>query len=85
LPRFPKAPRWERDPDLDSRVAMLNTVRYAAAQRLGMDPGVLCARDRLEIIARKNPKSLDELAEVREVRRWQREVMGGELLKALGR
>jgi ribonuclease D len=84
LPRFPKAPRWERDPDLDSRVAALKTVRDVAAQRLDLDPGVLCARDRLEIIARKNPKSLEELKEVKEVRRWQVEVMGAEFLKALG-
>jgi len=83
LPRFPKAPRWDRDPDLDSRVAALKTIRDAAAQRLDLDPGVLCARDRLEIIARKNPNSLEELREVKEVRRWQLEVLGQEFLKAL--
>ena len=84
LPRFPKAPRWERDPDLDSRVSALKTVRDATAQRLDLDPGVLCARERLEMIARKNPKSLEELREVKEVRTWQVEVLGKEFLKALG-
>jgi ribonuclease D len=83
LPRFPKAPRWERDPDLDSRVTALKTIRDATAERLTMDPGVLCSRDRLEMIARRNPKSLDELREMKEVRRWQIEVMGNELLKVL--
>ena len=27
LPRFPRAPRWDRDPDLDDRVARLKAVR----------------------------------------------------------
>jgi ribonuclease D len=83
LPRFPKAHRWERDPDLDTRVAKLKTVRDAAAARLNMDPGVLCARDRLEIIARKNPKAVDEIREIREVRKWQVAVMGREMIAAL--
>ena len=83
LPRFPKAHRWERDPDLDTRAAKLKTVRDAAAARLNMDPGVLCSRDRLEIIARKNPKAVDEIREIREVRKWQVAVMGREMIAAL--
>src|SRR5207237_26570 len=55
LPRFPKAVRWERDPDFDARATALRTVRDAAATRLDLDPGVLCSRDRLEAVARRNP------------------------------
>lgn len=83
LPRFPKAPRWDRDPDFDTRVSALRTVRDAAAQRLDMDPGVLCSRDRLEAVARRNPGSLDEIGEVPELRRWQREELGAAFLAAL--
>jgi ribonuclease D len=83
LPRFPRAPRWDRDPDLDSRTARLKLARDAAAARLELDPGVLCPRDRLEAIARRNPRTLDELAQVADVRRWQVEVLGTELLGAL--
>jgi len=36
LPRFPKAPRWDRDPEFDSRVNALKTVRDAAAARLDL-------------------------------------------------
>jgi ribonuclease D len=46
LPKFPRAARWDRDPEFDARVAALKTVRDAAATRLELDPGVLCARDR---------------------------------------
>ncbi len=83
LPRFPKAPRWDRDPDFDTRVSALRTVRDAAAQRLDMDPGVLCSRDRLEAVARRNPGSLDEVGEVPELRRWQREELGAAFVAAL--
>src|SRR5439155_17127941 len=51
LPRFPKAARWDRDPEFDTRVSTLKTVRDAAAQRLDLDPGVLCSRDRMEAVA----------------------------------
>jgi ribonuclease D len=83
LPRFPKAPRWDRDPEFDTRVSALKSVRDAAAARLELDPGVLCARDRLEAVARKNPASLDELATVGELRGWQRDVLGRDFIKAL--
>jgi ribonuclease D len=84
LPRFPRASRWERDPDFDDRVAKLKAVRDVAAAKLDLDPGVLCARDRLEAVARKEPKTLEELAEVPELRRWQVELLGERFLSAMG-
>jgi ribonuclease D len=84
LPRFPKAPRWDRDPDFDARVAALKSVRDTAATRLDLDPGVLCARDRLEAVARKNPKTPEELADIPELRRWQVAMLGDDFLNALG-
>lgn len=83
LPRFPRAPRWNRDPDFDANVAKLRAVRESLAQRLKLDPGVLCARDRLEAVARKKPQSVAELAEIPELRRWQIEVLGEGLVQAL--
>jgi len=83
LPRFPKAPRWDRDPDFDSRVNALKTVRDAAAARLDLDPGVLAARDRLEAVARRNPSTREELSEISELRRWQVATLGEDFLKAL--
>jgi ribonuclease D len=83
LPRFPKPLRWERDPDFDARASALRTVRDAAAARLDMDPGVLCSRDRLEAVARRNPQTMDELREIPELRRWQIEELGPEFLTQL--
>jgi ribonuclease D len=83
LPKFPKAPRWDRDPDFDTRVSALKTARDEAAKRLSMDPGVLCARERLEAVARKNPVSVEELDSVSELRNWQRRELGAAFVEAL--
>jgi ribonuclease D len=83
LPRFPKARRWDRDPEFDSRVNALKTVRDAAAARLDLDPGVLCSRDRMEAVARRNPESIEQLNEVTDLRAWQRQVLGADFVKAL--
>jgi len=83
LPRFPKSQRWDRDPEFDTRVNALKNVRDALSQKLDLDPGVLASRERLEAVARKKPKSKDELAEIPELRRWQVNLMGEGFLKAL--
>jgi ribonuclease D len=83
LPRFPKSARWKHDPDSDLRASALKTARDAVAERLDLDPGVLCAKDRLEAVARRNPGTPEELAEVTELRRWQREVLGEDFLRVL--
>jgi ribonuclease D len=83
LPKFPRAPRWDRDPEFDSNVAKLKAVRDEAAERLQLDPGVLCGRERLELVARKKPHSLDEITAMPELRRWQIEVLGERMIAAL--
>jgi hypothetical protein len=58
-------------------------VRDAAAHRLELDPGVLGSRERLEAIARKAPKSVAELEEMPELRKWQVAELGAAAVKAL--
>jgi ribonuclease D len=83
LPKFPKAPRWDRDPQFDAKVNALKTVRDEASQRLDLDPGVLASRERLEAVARRSPRSLEELGEIPELRKWQIEVLGEGFVQAL--
>jgi ribonuclease D len=83
LPRFPKARRWERDPDFDDIVAHLKGVRDREAQRLDLDPGVLCSRDRMEAVARARPVDLDAMRAVAPLRDWQVEVLGEDFLEAM--
>lgn len=83
LPRFPKAARWERDPHFDERVARLRRVRDEVAADLELDPGVLCARDRLEAVARARPRDVEQVQAIPELRAWQVEVLGDAFVKAL--
>ena len=83
LPKFPKGQRWNKDRDFDEKVNRLKVVRDAAATRLELDPGVLCSRERLENVARSGAKTIEDLAAVPELRRWQIEEMGEGFVRAL--
>ena len=83
LPQFPRAPRWDKDPDFDARVNALRTVRDEAAKRLDLDPGVLGSRERLESIARRMPQVVEDLFEIPDLRRWQIEEFGEAAVKAV--
>jgi ribonuclease D len=83
LPRFPRAPKWEKEDDFDSRVSKLKAVRDAAAARLNLDPGVLCSRERLESVARKKPTHVGDLEDVPGLRKWQIAEMGEQFVSAL--
>jgi ribonuclease D len=85
MPRFPRPKRFERDSGFEERVARLRAARESAAQRLELDPGVLCSRERLEAIARRGPATLAELAEVDGLRQWQVRELGEDFLRALSR
>jgi len=83
LPKFPKGQRWNKDRDFDDKVNRLKAVRDTAATRLELDPGVLCSRERLENIARSGAMTVEDLAAVPDLRRWQIEEMGEGFIKAL--
>ena len=83
LPKFPKAPRWEKDPEFDDRAAQLRAVRDEVATSLALDPGVLCSREKLETIARRLPTTIDELYETPDLRRWQADLLAPGVLRAL--
>ena len=83
LPRYPKPMRWQKDPDFDRRATLLKAARDSAAKRLQIDPGVLCSRERIEGVARRNPANVADLADVPGLRRWQARELGPEFLRAL--
>ncbi|MBX3131851.1 MAG: ribonuclease D [Gemmatimonadaceae bacterium] len=83
LPRFPKAARWDRDPEFDHKVGAVKAVRDAAAARLELDPGVLCSRERMEAVARMLPGEPGEILQIPDFRRWQVEELGAEFVRVL--
>jgi ribonuclease D len=71
---------WTRDKALDARVACLKEARDAAARELKIDPVILAPRHVLVAVATTG--GLDQVPAMRE---WQKRVVGGKLLNALGR
>ena len=66
------------------RIDMIRRWRAEAAPRLGLDPGVLLPNRIIRGIAAAGPRDLAELGQVEGVRRWRVEVLGPELLRAVG-
>jgi ribonuclease D len=83
LPKFPRSARWDKDPDFDAKVSKLKAVRDEAAERLQLDPGVLCSRERMETIARAMPRTTSELESIPGLRKWQIGEMGTQFVAAL--
>jgi ribonuclease D len=83
LPRLERGKRLPPDPVFDARMERFKVIRNAAAERLGLQPGVLCPNGTLEGVARKAPRDTTELRDVPELRRWQAEVLGAELVGAV--
>jgi ribonuclease D len=83
LPRFPRGPRWDKDPQFDARVSAIKSARDAIAAQLDMDTGVLFPRERMEAVARANPATVEEFAAIPDLRRWQIEVFSRAFVDAL--
>jgi ribonuclease D len=83
LPKRERGPRFAKDPEFDARVERLKTARNGVAKQLGLDPGVLCGKATLEVVARAQPVSRAGLTQVNDLRRWQVDVLGDALLSAL--
>ncbi len=83
LPKFPRSARRAPEPAFEIHVEALKRARNSIAERLALAPGVLCPNGTLEAIALAEPEDLEALREIPEVRRWQIEVLGSELLAAM--
>ena len=83
LPRIERHYRRPPDAAYEARLERLKGARNALATRYDLAPGVLCPNGTLEAIAAVNPKDIQEMGEIRELRRWQLREIGDSLLAAL--
>jgi ribonuclease D len=82
IPAFERTRRPPPDLAFETRLERLKAARNAIAERLPLAPGVLCANGLLEAIARLEPRDTAGLTGVEDMRDWQREVLGEELVRA---
>ena len=83
LPRIARPPRRPQDPAYEARLERLKATRNRLAIRYDLAPGVLCSNGTLEAIARVNPRTMEGMKDIRELRRWQLREIGADLLAAL--
>lgn len=82
LPKRERRARYVPDPAFDARLDRLKTARNRAAERLELAPGVVAPNAVLEAIARLEPTSVEQLDAIEGMRKWQREEIGEELVRA---
>jgi ribonuclease D len=83
IPRVARTTRRAPDPAYEARLERLKALRNELAARYELAPGVLCPNGTLEAIARADPRSVEELRLIPELRRWQVAELGETLVRAL--
>ncbi len=81
-PRGPAGPRRPQ-PEVEEIANRLKSIRNDVAEALGVDRGVLMSNTAILEIARIHPRSVEELAGVTGVRRWQSETLADRFLEVL--
>lgn len=83
LPRYP----YKKGPVLKAtvtkRIKALKDWREIAAESLKLDPSLIFPKATLTAIAGKNPKQMEDLHQIEELRKWQVDVFGKEILAVL--
>lgn len=69
--------------ELEPALRRAREVRNSRASELGLKPGRLLPNATIATVVRSAPGSLEELAQVSGVRKWQVELLGPELLEAV--
>lgn len=85
LPHYPRKTSRTISAAASERIQSLRRWRDAAARRLKIEPALVCSRAAMAAIAVRKPTQPADLAEVAELRNWQRKLFGKEIIAALGR
>jgi ribonuclease D len=65
------------------KIKALKQWREQRADELGLEPGILLSTALIHLLALKNPASLSEMEGIPEIKRWQQETFGPEILLVL--
>ena len=83
-------PRWNRNgpgrpsPEEEALANRIRALRAERAAELGLDRGVLLSNVQILEIIRRLPRSVEELRATPGIRRWQTDLLGKQILRALG-
>ncbi len=84
LPSYPRRRRPKKDVKVQERIRRLKTMREKLSQSMGMEPGFLLNNTLIGSIALKTPETPEDLLNIDNIRHWQVENIGEDILKTLG-
>ncbi len=84
LPAYPKTRRPKKDALIQERIKRLKKLREKLSGSLGIEPGFLLNNAVIASIAVANPATPEELLTIEQVRQWQVEAMGRDIVSLLG-
>jgi ribonuclease D len=83
LPLFPKEKRSKPGAMTLKKINALKKWRDRYGKKIGLDPSIICTNSLIQLIVECNPSSLDDLKALGEMRRWQIDLFGKEILDLL--
>jgi ribonuclease D len=83
LPRYPFKKSKALPAAVSDRLQLLRRWRENQARRLKIEPALICSKAAMATIAVRRPSKPEDLAEIPELRTWQRKNFGREIIAAL--
>jgi len=83
LPVYPSNNSTVLPNGVSARIKALKAWRVSKAKALEIDPGMLCNNALITAIAIQNSRDTESLEKVKEMKRWQKQVFGSEIITVL--
>lgn len=80
---YPRSGKPDWSSAVRQRIKALKKWRDSRAENLAMEPGILINNALINAFALKNPRSITEMAGIPELKRWQQDHFGQEILAVL--
>ncbi len=84
LPSYPKTRRPRRDERVQERIERLKRLREKLSTRMVIEPGFLLNNAVISAVALENPSTLEDLLNIENIRHWQVEAIGEDVMSSLG-
>jgi len=83
LPAYPHKPSALVPATVRKRIKTLRRWRDQKADEMDLDPSILLTRAQIAAVAQINPQNRQAMAQIPEVKNWQRKAFGGEIVHLL--
>lgn len=83
LPSYPRHKKPVKDPARETRVKALKKLREKLSRKLGIEPGFLMNNAVIFSIAENQPGGIEQLLKIDQIRQWQVDNMGRDILSCL--